>query len=135
MNHNMRTIDDLMPSDCDYCEHYDTRKIAFNKGIDNPSVCNGCVDKERGKRERERLEKLDREFMRTLERMVYKDGDDVERLRKELEQAERRAAEEERRRQMREAAQVTKDFIDSMTVAGIPEEKAWKMLLTMLKNQ
>lgn len=59
----------------------------------------------------------------------------IEYLRGELEKAEREAEAEERRKQMQEAAQATKEFIDSLTVAGIPEEKAWKMLLTMLKNQ
>lgn len=56
-------------------------------------------------------------------------------LQGELNKAKKEVEREESRKQMEEAAQSTRDFLDAMIARGIPEDKAWKLLLTMLKNQ
>ena len=66
MKYNHLTLDDLYPSDCDYCNNYDNLRLSVIRGTGKPKGCSGCIDRQRGKEERLRLEELDR---RTLERM------------------------------------------------------------------
>lgn len=61
--------------------------------------------------------------------------DRIEYLQKELDKAKKEAEREVSKEQMEVAAQTTRDFLDAMTAKGIPEDKAWKILQTMLKNQ
>lgn len=55
-------------------------------------------------------------------------------LREELAKAEAEEAKECRKEQMRQAAAQLRDYLDAMAEAGIPEEKAWKLILTSLKG-
>lgn len=41
--------------------------------------------------------------------------------------------EDETRKQMRQAASDLRVYIDEMTAQGIPEDKAWKLILTLIK--
>ena len=59
-----RFLDDLEPSDCDYCVNYEWRREAIADGRPMPKQCEGCVDKERGRENRLRLEKKEKTKMK-----------------------------------------------------------------------
>lgn len=60
--------------------------------------------------------------------------DRIEYLKRELEKAQALSVAEARREQMREAARELREYLDAMAEQGISEDRAWKMILTVLKN-
>lgn len=61
--------------------------------------------------------------------------DKIEYLQEELNKAIEEKAEEEYRDGIKKAAGQVKAWIDACTEIGIPEDKAWKLLLTSMKEK